>query len=211
MNRRDVLKQFAAGCALAPFANLALAKDAYSELNPAQPTDDPGKIEVLEFFHYGCPHCRDLDPLIEVWKKQLPADVSFRRVPAIWNNAQLTALARLYFAAQTAGELDSIHGKVFGAIQDEKRSLFSETDVAAWLRGKVEDPAKVINAYKSFGVNSMIQRADQLGRAMKVNGVPTLVIEGRFVTSASMAGSHEQSLKVADQLIERVRKERAGK
>lgn len=211
MNRRDVLKQCAAACILAPFASLSLARDPFVELKPAQPTDDPSTIEVIEFFHYGCPHCRDFDPLLENWRQKLPADVSFRRVPAIWNNAQLSALARLYFAAETADEIGSIHEQVFVAIQDEKRSLFSADDVRSWVRGKVADVDKFIAAYNSFGVNSMLQRADQLARAMRIQGVPALAIDGRFLTSASIAGSHEEALATADQLIERIRAERAGK
>ena len=95
MNRRDALKL--AGLAIAlPAANVAWANETYLELNPAQKGDDPSKIEVLEFFHYGCPHCRDFHPLITAWKKTLPADVAFRAVPGGWNNAQLGGLARLF-------------------------------------------------------------------------------------------------------------------
>ncbi len=211
MNRRDALKQLVGVSAALPFANLAWAKDPFVVLNPAQKTDDPSKIEILEFFHYGCPHCRDFDPLAEAWSKKLPADVSFRQVPAIWNNPQLQGLARLFYAADVSGNLHALHPKVFAAVQDEKRPLHTEEGVRDWIAGKVSDPAKFMDAYKSFGVNSMLQRADQLARAMQIRGVPTLAVDGRFLTSASMAGSHESALKVVDQLIERVRKERGGK
>ena len=191
MNRRDALKL--AGLAIAlPAANVAWANETYLELNPAQKGDDPSKIEVLEFFHYGCPHCRDFHPLITAWKKKLPADVAFRAVPAVWNNAQLSGLARLFFAA----------------VQDDKRPLFNEQQVSEWIAGKVGDAAKFIETYKSFGVGSMVQRADQLARALKIQGVPAMVVGGRYLTSASLTGSHENTLKVADELIARVRKER---
>ena len=211
MNRRDALKQFAALSAALPFANSAWAKDPFVILNPAQKTDDPSKVEVLEFFHYGCPHCRDFDPLIEAWRKKQPADVSFRQVPAIWDNPQLSALARLFYAAEVSGELEAVHHQVFIAVQEQKRQLFTEEQVSEWINGKVTDSARFMAAYTSFGVNSKLQRADQLARAMRIQGVPTVVVDGRFVTSASMAGSHEEALKVVDQLIERVRKERGGK
>ncbi len=211
MNRRDALKQFAALSAALPFANIAWAKDPFVILNPAQKTDDPSKVEVLEFFHYGCPHCRDFDPLIEAWRKKQPADVSFRQVPAIWDNPQLSALARLFYAAEVSGELEAVHHQVFIAVQEQKRQLFTEEQVSEWINGKVTDSARFMAAYTSFGVNSKLQRADQLARAMRIQGVPTVVVDGRFVTSASMAGSHEEALKVVDQLIERVRKERGGK
>ena len=211
MNRRDALKQFAALSAALPFANIAWAKDPFVILNPAQKTDDPSKVEVLEFFHYGCPHCRDFDPLIEAWRKKQPADVSFRQVPAIWDNPQLSALARLFYAAEVSGELEAVHHQVFIAVQEQKRQLFTEEQVSEWINGKVTDSARFMAAYTSFGVNSKLQRADQRARAMRIQGVPTVVVDGRFVTSASMAGSHEEALKVVDQLIERVRKERGGK
>ena len=89
--------------------------------------------------------------------------------------------------------------------------MFTEEQVSEWINGKVTDSARFMAAYTSFGVNSKLQRADQLARAMRIQGVPTVVVDGRFVTSASMAGSHEEALKVVDQLIERVRKERGGK
>lgn len=209
MNRRDVLKQIAALAAFASPAAAVLAKEeAFQVLNPAQPTDNPAKIEVIEFFHYGCPHCRNFDPLLESWVKKLPQDVLFLRVPAVWNNPQLAGLAQLYFAAETTGELHALHAKVFAAVQDERRPIHTEAGLSEWIQGKVADPKKFMEAYKSFGVRSMVQRADQRGRAMKIQGVPTLAIDGKFLTAASMAGSHEAALKTADELIARVRKER---
>ncbi|AVR89835.1 thiol:disulfide interchange protein DsbA/DsbL [Thauera aromatica] len=210
MNRRDALKLAALALTL-PSASVTWAKDAFTVLNPPQKSDDPSRIEVIEFFHYGCPHCRDFDPLVAVWKKKLPADVAFRPVPAIWNNAQLSGLARLYYAAEVSGALDALHGGIFGAVQDDKRPLFTEEQVREWVEGKVADPAKFIETYKSFGVGSMVQRADQLARAMKIQGVPTIVVDGKYVTSASLTGSHESTLKVTDELIARVRAERGAK
>ena len=210
MNRRDALKQLAALVALAsPVAGAWAADETFLVLNPPQATDDPSKIEVVEFFHYGCPHCRNFDPLLESWLKKLPQDVAFRRIPAIWNNQQLAGLARLYYAAEVSGDLHALHSKVFAAVQDEKRPLHTEAGVREWIQGKVADPKKFMDAYKSFGVNSMLQRADQRARDMKIQGVPTLAIDGKFLTSASMAGSHEAALKKADELIARARRERA--
>jgi len=207
MNRRDALKL--AGLTLAlPYAGLAGAADPFQVLDPAQPGDDPSKIEVYEFFHYGCPHCRDFDPLVSAWKKTLAEDVVLRVVPAVWNNAQLAGLARLYYTAEIAGELDTVHSTVFAAVQDEKRPLFNEEQVREFVTGKVADPAKFMETYKSFGVGSLVQRSDQLARAMKIQGVPAIVVGGKYLTSASMTGSHENTLKEADQLIARVRQER---
>lgn len=210
MNRRDALKLSALALAL-PTASVSWAQSPFTVLNPPQKGDDPSKIEVVEFFHYGCPHCRDFDPLVEAWRKKQAADVSFRQVPAIWDNPQLSALARLFYAAEVSGELAAVHSQAFIAVQEQKRQLFTEEQVREWIEGKVGDSAKFMAAYTSFGVNSMLQRADQLARAMRIQGVPTVAVDGRFLTSASMAGSHEAALKVVDQLIERVRKERGGK
>jgi len=207
MNRRDALKL--AGLALAlPVASAVQANEPFQIIEPAQKADDPSKIEVLEFFHYGCPHCRDFHPLITAWKKKLPADVAFRAVPAVWNNAQLGGLARLFYTAQVTGDLAALEPAIFAAVQDDKRPLFNEQQVSEWIAGKVGDAAKFIETYKSFGVGSMVQRADQLVRAMKIQGVPSMVVGGRYLTSASLTGSHENALKVADELIARVRKER---
>ena len=151
MNRRDALKLAALAVAL-PAANVAWANETYQVLEPAQKGDDPSKIEVLEFFHYGCPHCRDFHPLITEWKKKLPADVAFRAVPAVWNNAQLSALARLFYAAQITGQLAALEPAIFAAVQDDKRPLFNEQQVSEWITGKVGDAAKFIETYKSFGV-----------------------------------------------------------
>jgi protein dithiol oxidoreductase (disulfide-forming) len=212
MNRRDALKQFAVLAVALPSATGAWAQqDPFVVLNPAQKVDDPSKIEVLEFFHYGCPHCRTFDPLVTDWKKRLPADVAFRQVPAIWNNAQLSALARLFYAADISGELPALNAHIFVAVQDEKRPLHEEAQVRQWLEGKVADPAKFMDTYKSFGVNSMLQRADQLARAMKISGVPTMVVNGKYMTSASLTGSHENTLRVVDQLVERERQGRSAK
>ena len=210
MNRRDALKL--AGLAFAlPAASIARADEPFQIIEPAQKADDPSKIEVLEFFHYGCPHCRDFHPLITAWKKKLPADVAFRAGPAVWNNAQLGGLARLYYTAEITGDLAALEPAIFAAVQDDKRPLFNEQQVGEWIAGKVGDAAKFLDTYKSFGVGSLVQRADQLARAMKIQGVPALVIGGRYMTSASLSGSHENTLKVADDLIARVRKEREGK
>ncbi|MDA0235789.1 MAG: thiol:disulfide interchange protein DsbA/DsbL, partial [Proteobacteria bacterium] len=141
MNRRDALKL--AGLALAlPAASVVQANEPFQIIEPAQKADDPSKIEVLEFFHYGCPHCRDFHPLITAWKKKLPADVAFRAVPAVWNNAQLSGLARLFYAAQITGDLAALEPAIFAAVQDDKRPLFNEQQVSEWIAGKVGDAAK---------------------------------------------------------------------
>jgi thiol:disulfide interchange protein DsbA len=197
MNRRTVLKQLVAlGAFASPVAGVLAQQGGFTVLNPAQPTDDPARIEVIKFFHYGCPHCADLAPLIHLWAKAQPADVHFRHVPVLWNNAQLQGLARLYYTAEVTGELESLHPQVFAAVQKDKRPLHTESGVRAWVTGKIADVEK-------------FERGNQRAAKMKISGVPTLVVEGKYLTSSSMAGGHEGALKVLDQLVARARSERS--
>jgi thiol:disulfide interchange protein DsbA len=209
MNRRTALQQLGAIALLAGPAGTVLAQGSarFQTLDPAVATSSPGKVEVLEFFHYGCPHCRDFDPLLEQWKKNLPADVVFVRVPAIWGNAQLRGLAQLYYAIEASGQVDALHGAVFGAVQSDKLPLFSEDGVRDWVSKRGVDAKAFMDVYKSFGVQSMVQRADQVARSYKIQGVPTMAVGGRYLTSASMTGSHPAALKMVDELIVRARGE----
>lgn len=212
MERRDVLKQLAALAGLSAVGAPAFAQatEQYAPVNPPQPTSDPAKIEVIEFFHYGCPHCRDFDPLVQDWAKTLPEDVTFTHVPAIWGNPKLSALAQFYYAMETVGIADELHPKVFKAYQDGRVPLDTEEGAIQWVSDNGFDGKKFADAYKSFGVRGKVQRADQLARNYRIRGVPTLAIDGKFMTSASMSGSHESSLKVADQLISLIRQTKKG-
>lgn len=206
MNRRHALFQLAALAGASVVGAPALAQNpTFSPVNPPQPTADPGKVEVIEFFHYGCPHCRDFDPLVERWLGGLPDDVSFVHVPVIWGNPDLKQLARFYYAAEAAGVLEALHSKVFAAFQEERVPLTTEEGASDWVAANGVDAKAFMDAYKSFGVEGKIQRADQIARAYRVNGVPTLAIDGAYLTSASMAGSHEAALKVTDELIAKAR------
>lgn len=210
MNRRHALLHLAALAGASAVGAPAFAQNpTYTPVKPPQPTADPGKIEVIEFFHYGCPHCRDFDPLLEHWLEALPDDVAFLRVPVIWGNPDLKQLARFYYAAEAVGVLDTLHSKVFTAFQDERVPLTTEQGVSDWVAENGVDAKAFMDAYKSFGVESKIQRADQVARAYRINGVPTLAIDGAYLTSASMAGSHEAALKVADDLIAKVRQSKS--
>lgn len=211
MNRRLMLKHLAAAAALSVAGPAALAQRRSPELFQVLPNKIPsetaGKIEVIEFFHYGCPHCRDFHPLMKHWLKSLPEDVSFRAVPAIWGNEQLRGLARLYYAAERTGTLDKLEEAIFAAVQDQRRPIHTEAGVRDWI-GRFDVDAKAfMDTYNSFALQAMVQRADQVARAYRVQGVPTIAVGGRYFTSASITGSHENTLKVVDELIERVRAE----
>ena len=212
MNRRLVIKQLAALAGGTALGLPALAQPAgsFTEVSPVQPTSDPKRIEVLEFFHYGCPHCRDFEPLVEAWHKKRAADVVFHQVPAIWGNPKLRALAQFYYAMEAAGVAEQLHPKVFAAFQDQRVPLDTEEGVAEWVAAQGVDAKPVMDAYKSFGVRGKVQRADQLARNYKIRGVPTLAIDGRYLTSGSTAGTHEAALMVADDLIAQIRKTKGG-
>ena len=212
MQRRDVLKQLSALAVLGGVGLPALAQPVgYELVAPPQPTDAKGKVEVLEFFHYGCPHCRSFDPLLELWVKKLPADVVFIRVPVTWGNPQLAGLAKLFLTLETTGDHARLHGQIFDAVQSEKLPLHTEAGAQEWAVKKGVDARKFAEAYRSFNVGVRLKRIEELGRNYKVQGVPLLAVDGKYFTSASIAGSHEAALKSADQLIVRARGEQGRK
>lgn len=213
MQRRDFSKQLAGvGLGLA-LAGKASAQAAWVEgthfvrLSSPAPVTLPSpdkKIEVVEFFSYGCPHCYDLEPLIEPWAKKLPADVAFRQVP-VGFSAAYQVLQRLYYALEETGQLPNLHRKVFAAIHQQRKRLATDSDVMAYVEASGVDMAKFTEAYKSFGVNTKASRARQLSEAYKIDGVPALGIHGRYYTAASLAGTHERALAAADFLIQKSR------
>ncbi len=214
MQRRDVLKQLSALAALGgvglPVWSQGSGK-GFELVSPPQPTEAKGKVEVLEFFHYGCPHCRAFDPLLDIWVKKLPSDVVFTRVPVMWGQQMLVGLARLYATLDATGDLHRLHGQIFDAVQSEKLPLNTEAVAQEWAVKKGVDAKKFSDAYKGFSTNVRVKRFEEIARAYKIDGVPTLVIDGKYFTSGSLAGTHEAALKVADQLIARARSEQGRK
>ena len=210
MQRRDFSLQLAgAGLGLA-LTGLAHAQGApkegthYVKLStPAQvtlPSPDK-KIEVVEFFWYGCPHCYAFEPTLEVWVKKLPADVSFRQVP-VGFMAPHQLHQKLFYALEEMGQLPAMHRKVFNAIHQQNKRLGSESEIIAFANASGVDGAKLAEAMKSFSVSTKANRAKQLADAYKIDGVPALGINGRFYTSATLAGTHERAVAVADFLIQ---------
>ena len=177
----------------------------YIELNPPQPTESSGKIEVIEFFWYGCPHCYALEPLVEPWAKKLQKDVVFKQIPAVFNE-QWGVAARVYFALDAIGEEARVRSALFDAIHKESLRITSESAVEEWLGKKGVSVEKYKAAYKSFGVESRVRRASQMTQAYKLDGVPTFAIQGRFVASASLNADRQQLLGVTDYLISEARK-----
>ncbi len=163
------------------------------------------KVEVVEFFWYGCPHCYAFEPILESWVKKLPADVAFRQVPVGFMAAHQFH-QKLFYALEETGQLATMHRKVFNAIHQGGKRMSSESEVVAFVSGNGGDGAKLAEAMKGFGVNTKANRAKQLADAYKIDGVPALGINGRFYTSGALAGNHERATQVADFLIQASRK-----
>lgn len=175
-------------------------------------TDNPAKIEVMEIFWYGCSHCYQMEGPLHAWVKKLPADVYFKRVPGL-PNPSWAPMAKAFYAMETLGVTEKLHSKLFDAIH--KTKTLNPTDEKAaidWITAQSGmDKIKVEQAFKSFTMNTSLNRAAQIFKASGATGVPSLVIDGKFITSASMNGGNEQALKTTDYIIDNVRKDRAAK
>lgn len=193
---------------LIPAAQAAEWGKDYVEITPAQPVEAPrGKVEVIEFFWYRCPHCADLEPELEAWIKRQPPHVVVRRQPAVLNDSWLP-LTRAYYALEALGQLERLHAEVFKAIHRERIDLNDPNTFFDWAAARGVDRKKLAEAYNSFSVNAKAARAKQLSARYKITGVPAFVINGKFQTSAYLTGGHKELFKVLDALIEQERGKR---
>lgn len=176
----------------------------YKRLSTQIPVAVPGKVEVIEFFGYWCPHCNELEPKLEVWVKKLPANVNFRRIPVGWKE-QHVPLQKLFYALEALGINADIHGKVFQAVHVQHLHLDNDEGLATFASANGIDKGKLAGATKSFGVAAKIRAANQLFAAYRIDGVPTLAVNGQFVTSPEQAGGEDRALQVADALIRSAR------
>jgi protein dithiol oxidoreductase (disulfide-forming) len=218
MKRRD----FSALLATTPLAaatGTALAQSApiegrqYTVLGQALPTP-PGKIEVVEFFWYGCPHCYAFEPLVEAWARQLPADVVFRKAHvAFRTNVKLHQ--RMFYALEALGKEAATRPAIFKAMHEQGLALEDAQSQAKFLSALGVDPVKYQDAYNSFGVQTKCTQAEKLSEAYRIDGVPALGIGGRFLTSPNMSGAGQRlpeqelgqrALQITDFLIQRARR-----
>lgn len=179
-------------------------KPEFTLLSPAQPTEGGGKVEVIEFFSYACGHCYNLEPFLESWAKKLPADVVFKRVPGV-GSASWTQLGLLYYSFEAMGRLDTLHAKAFDAMHKDNVNLAQPNVRYEWLAKQGVDPAQFQAVEKSFSVQSKLQRARQLMGSYKVDGVPMLVVNGKYVTSNGLAGGASRVIPVLENLIAKAR------
>jgi len=162
---------------------------------------------VIEFFSYGCPHCNDFEPLLNSWVKGLPADVNFIKVPITFNRPEWTNLAKVFYTLEAMGEAGKQGPAVFAAIHEQKKQLHQDDVLMAWVSSAGLDAKRFGETYKSFGVQSKVQRSNQIAATYKVSGVPLMAVDGRFVVSPSSAGGYEQMLKTVNELVARSRSE----
>jgi thiol:disulfide interchange protein DsbA len=209
-----VLKQFLLGLAMLLVAGWAQAQPVagveYRELPTVQPIDAADKLEVIEFFWYGCPHCYTFEPVLEPWVKKLPKDTQFRRIPAIFNDEWAQG-ARAYYTLEAIGEGQRLHKPLFDAVhQNTRLRIANEAALTEWLGKQGVDTKKFAAAYRSFTVEGKIKRAAQLTQAYKIEGVPAMAVNGKYVVVTDNIKSFDQMVAVADYLLEQSRKKGGG-
>ena len=183
------------------FAALLQAEEkAYEVLSPAQPVENPDKIEVIEFFWYGCPHCYNLEPYINKWLAKKPENVEFIRQPAAFSKLWADH-AKAYIVANALGVVDKVHADFFDAIQNQKKELQTEDELAAFFVAHGVDEAKFRETFNSFFVNSELGKAKTKPARYGLTGVPVLVVNGKYKITGRLAGSHENMVKVLEELI----------
>lgn len=183
----------------------------YKTVRETQAPADPKRIEVAEFFWYGCPHCYAFDPTIEAWAKSRPGDVDFVRYPNTLGRAEGQLHARAFYAAEALNVFDVMHPALFAAIQKESLPLNNEAQIQALFTKATGVLPDVFNAtFKGFAVDSRARKAEQVSLSYGITSVPTLVVGGKYTTSPAMAGGFAETTKVIDFLVDKVRKERAG-
>jgi thiol:disulfide interchange protein DsbA len=172
----------------------------YNRLSPTQPTSSsPDKVEVAEVFWYGCPHCYALDPSLKSWVASKPEYVTFVRVPVVWSDVAKTH-ARAFYTAEALGKIGAVHDALFREIQEKHDLLDTEDKLLAFFGTFGVDAATFKAAYESAGVQTKLQRADELGRRYKIASVPTIVVNGKYVTDAGLAGGNEQLFALIGEL-----------
>ena len=213
MKRRDfslACGAAVAGSALVPPSALAQAKapvagDDYLVVEKPAAVEAPaGKIEIVEFFWYSCPHCNAFEPALDAWIKRAPKDLAIRRVPVAFRD-DFVPQQRLFYALEAMGLVEKLHSKVFAAIHVEKQNLARGEQIAEWVAKQGVDKAKFLEQYNSFSVATKATRGTQLQNAYRVEGVPALGVAGRFYTDGSHAKSMERALQVVEFLAAGIR------
>ena len=209
MNASRIFSRIAAVLAFAALGAWAQTSPPWIKLDPPQPTEGNGKIEVIEFFWYGCPHCFRLEPSLEAWLKNKPADVVFKRIHALPGSVWL-GHAKIFYTLETMNLADKLNDKVFDAIHKDNKNLTDPKVLDLFLANNGVDPTKYHEVEKSFSVDSKLKRANQLTVAYKVDGVPRVIVDGKLATGPEFAGGEDKIMAAVDQMIAAERKAGAG-
>jgi thiol:disulfide interchange protein DsbA len=192
---------------LAPRLALAQQRYQYKVLSPERHTYTPGKIEVIEFFWYGCPHCYNLEPFIETWLKKKPADVALMRVPAILDD-DWARDAYIFYGLDALGLLDKLHRPLFDSIHRSRLRTDDPKAFAEWLQSRGVSPEKFNAALNSPSVDAAVKRAKKLTADYQVDGTPMMAVQGKYTISARQAGDQQGMLDAVDYVVELVRKKK---
>ena len=194
---------------LAPsvLAELAEGED-WRAIKPPQPGDVPGKIEVLEFFSYGCPHCWELNPLVTEWETKLPEDVAFRRVPVTFGRQAWANLARLYYSLAEMEQIAQLDDAIFAAIHNTRVKLVTEEAIVGWLKDQKVDTARFSELFNSFDIQAKVGRGDALVGRYEIEAVPTITVGGRYAVLGRKTKGLPDLIAIADQLIVKARAEK---
>ncbi|MGC3962758.1 MAG: thiol:disulfide interchange protein DsbA/DsbL [Rhodocyclaceae bacterium] len=211
MKRRNVLQLLAAAAfamSVAPWAVAQVAGKDYTPISPAQPGGSNGQIEIVEFFSYGCPHCYEFDPLLSKWRARQPADVVFHRVPISFGNPKWADLQRVFLTLQAMKISDKYDTAVFEGVHKQRIDFSNEKQRNDWLTAQGIDVKTFNDTWRSFGVNAQVKRSEQLAELYKIQGVPSMAVDGRFMAAGN---SHEELLRNTDLLINKARLEKGKK
>lgn len=207
MSIRKTLLAMTLVVATLPAFAAVTAGTEYRVIDPPQHVDATGKIEVLEFFSYGCPHCNEFYPLVSAWVAKAPKDIVFKRVATGLGRTAWTNLAKTYYALESTGDLTRLDGPLFHAIHEERKPLFDEKSISEWVGQHGVDAVKFNTAFESFGVNTKTNQAEEMIETYKIDGVPALAVDGKYLILGS---SFEQMLTNLDAVIAKVRADRAS-
>jgi protein dithiol oxidoreductase (disulfide-forming) len=210
MAMRLIFCWLALACAAMPAAAQQLQRDVDYRLIPQQPLTTGDRIEVIDFFFYACPYCNELEPHLARWQKQIPADVVLRRVPVVRHDSW-APLAKAYFALEAMGAAERLHAAAYRGYHDDNLPLGQEQVVAEWVQKQGLDREKFLAIYRSDDIRAKVERARQMTRDYDIQGTPTIVVDGRFLTSSGMTPTVPEVIPVIDGLVRLARQQRNAK
>jgi thiol:disulfide interchange protein DsbA len=181
----------------------------YFPLKIPQPVHTGDKIEVLELFWYRCPHCFELEPYLNKWLKSKPDFIEYVRLPAVLNRSWAFD-ARVFYTFVALGLVDSLHEAYFEAIHTDRKRIVTVEQLADWVADKGQDPQQILDTFNSFGVDSMVAHAADMSGRYETDGVPTIIVDGKYRTKVSLAGGHNELIDLMNYLALRAQSERSN-